>query len=163
MAEPSQQYWVVVGSRENHEISRDLGFTIQGIKSRQRKKAEQIEPGDRMIYYLTGGLKVLAGIVTVKSPMTEDYTEIWDCSSSRNGRKEVYPYRFKIEPYLIPEDESGFVSVAPIHSQLQYLKKWPEKNWTLGFQGNLHQWPKEDYLLVETLFKQNSAVAGPAH
>lgn len=157
MADTDRNYWVVVGSKENYDISKERDFTIQGIKSRQRKKAELIRPGDRMIYYLTG-LMVLAGIVTVKSPMVEDYTEIWTCSSSRSGKPEVYPYRFQIEPYLIPADESGLVKVAPIHGDLEYLKKWPEKNWTLGFQGNLHQWPQHDYQLAEALFKQQPSL-----
>ncbi len=164
MADKEINYWVVVGSKENYDISKKLGFTLQGLKSRHQKKAEQIQPDDKMIYYLTGGLKSLGGIVTVKSPYVEDYTEIWNCSSSmksgeRKGKKEVYPFRFRIEPYLIPADESGFVEVAPIHTQLQYLKKWPEKNWTLGFQGNVHHWPEADYRLVEALFLKHCTPA----
>ncbi len=153
MTEKEINYWVVVGSKGNYDISKNLGFTIQGLKSRHQKKADQMKPGDKMIYYLTGGSKALGGIVTVKSLYVEDFTEIWDCSSSaRTGKPEMYPFRFKIEPYLIPDDESGFVEVTPIHTQLQYLKKWPEKNWTLGFQGNVHHWPEVDYRLVEALF-----------
>ena len=146
-----RRYWVIVGSRANYEVSRERGFTVQGIKAKHRKKAEQIRPGDRMLYYLTG-LMVMAGIITVTSDCYEDQTPIWPCKPEK---PELFPWRFKTEPYLIPTDESGFVPVTPIHGQLSYLKKWPEKNWTLGFQGNVHQWPEPDYLLVESLLKQS--------
>ncbi|MBX2860452.1 MAG: EVE domain-containing protein [Vampirovibrio sp.] len=149
---PDPQYWVIVGSKENYDISKERGFTLQGIKARYRKKAEQINPGDKMIYYLTG-LMVLAGIVTVKSHYVEDFEPIWPCSN----KNEIYPYRFKIEPYLIPQDDSGFLKVAPFHDELTYLKKWPEKNWTLGFQGNIHQWPEADYKLVEAMFEKTTS------
>jgi hypothetical protein len=144
------QYWVIVGSKENYEISRSHGFTLQGIKSRHRKKAEQIQPGDKLIYYVTG-VMALGGIVTVESPYFEESTPVWVCSSNKRAA-ELYPFRFKITPYLIPSQEEGLIPVEPLHSQLQYLKKWPEKNWTLGFQGNVHLWPEKDYRLVEHLF-----------
>lgn len=139
------QYWLTVGSRENFEISRARGFDVLGIKSTHRKKATQIRPGDRVLYYLTG-LMVLAGSVTVRSAMVEDQTPIWTCSSVKNGQPEVYPYRFAIVPTLIPADEQGFLPVQAIREDLIYLQKWPAKNWTLGFQGNLHQWPEADFM-----------------
>ena len=144
-------YWVIVGSKENYDISKARGFTIQGIKSRHQKKAALIQPGDYFIYYLTG-LKVLGGIVRVCSPCIEDDTPIWTCSNKR--KEERYPFRFKIEPYLIPVAESGFVEVTPLHGDIDYLKKWPEKNWTLGFQGNVHHWPESDFRKVEALFRK---------
>lgn len=146
-------YWVVVGSKPNYDITRDNGFTLVGIKSTRRKKAEEIRPDDKIIFYITG-MMVLGGIVTVKSYCVEDFTPIWSCSSGKEkGKEERFPYRFKTEPYLIPADDSGLLAVAPFHDQLEYLKKWPEKNWTLGFQGAVHQWPEADYKLVESMFK----------
>lgn len=150
---PEPQHWLVVGSKENFEISRNLGFTVQGMKSRAGKKAKTIQPGDTLMYYLTG-LMVISGIVTVTSDVYEDHTPIWPCSSSAT---EVYPWRVKTEPLLIPKSEEGFVSVRPLAPKLDYLKKWPEKNWTLGFQGNLHLWPKTDYDRVHSLLHASEA------
>ncbi|MBK8189249.1 MAG: EVE domain-containing protein [Vampirovibrionales bacterium] len=144
---PEPQYWLTVGSRENFEISRARGFNLLGIKSTHRKKAAQIRPGDGVLYYLTG-LMVLAGGVSVQSEMFEDETQVWTCSSVKNGKPEVYPYRFHIKPTLIAPSESGFLPVREIREQLAYLRKWPEKNWTLGFQGNLHLWPESDFRLA---------------
>ncbi len=154
-SDTSPNYWVLVGNKENYDITRNRGFTLQGIKSTRRKKAEEVKPGDKFIFYITG-LMVLGGIVTVTSYCVEDFEPIWDCSSGPRA-KELFPYRFRIEPYLVPPDDTGLLPVAPFHQDLQYLKKWPEKNWTLGFQGNVHQWPEADYLLVENLFRQKLA------
>jgi predicted RNA-binding protein len=151
MADETPNYWVLVGSKSNYDISRQLGFTLQGIKSNRRKQAELVKPGDKFLFYLTGLMR-LGGIISVLSHCVEDFSPIWDCS--RDKKPEVFPYRFKTEPYLVPESDEGLIPVAPIHEQLQYLKKWPEKNWTLGFQGHIHQWPETDYRLVEDLFRQ---------
>ena len=47
-------YWIVVGSPGNFEKTRELGFSIQGLKSRHRKKAERMKPGDKIAYYIPG-------------------------------------------------------------------------------------------------------------
>lgn len=149
MAEKDPNYWVIVGSRENYEISKARGFDVQGIKSRMRKKALTLQPGDKAIYYLTG-LKVMPGVITVTSEVFEEKTRIWPCSSTgADGEPEIYPYRFHAEPHCIIENPEDWVSVTDFYEELEYLKKWPAKNWTLGFQGNLHQWPAHDFERVE--------------
>ncbi len=57
-------YWLIVNSPDNFAISGQLGWTVQGFKSRHRKKAAAMRPGDKLIYYLTQQ-QVFAGIVTV--------------------------------------------------------------------------------------------------
>lgn len=99
----ANNYWLIVTSPENFEVTKKLGFTLQGIKSRHRKKAEAMRPGDKVIYYITG-VKALAGIATITSPFFEDRVPIW--KSKKEG--ELYPYRFKIEPDPILEEATGF-------------------------------------------------------
>jgi hypothetical protein len=31
---------------------------------------------------------------------------------------------------------------------MTYVAKWPEANWTLAFQGNLHEIGEDDYRLI---------------
>ncbi len=140
----NHNYWVIVSSEENFEITKSLGFTIQGIKSRHRKKAQAIHPGDKLIYYVTG-LQVLSSIVTVTSDYWEEHTSVWKCKSNRDT--ELYPFRFKIMPDVILE-KSQYLPVVELVPQIQYLKKWPAAHWHLGFQGNVHHWPESDYQLV---------------
>ncbi len=142
--ETPQNAWLIVTSPENFETTQNLGFTVQGVKSRHRKKAQQIRPNDKVIYYITG-LQSLAGIVTVTSSYYEDQTPLWQCKS-RPG-EEVYPLRFHIAPEVILTPEQ-YLPVIDVVDQLDYLKKWPKEHWRLGFQGNIHLWPWHDYEAV---------------
>ena len=139
------QYWVIVGSPENFAKTREMGFTIQGLKSRHRKKAERMNPGDKFVYYLTGA-KAFAGISTVKSPYRESHERIWTSGDPKKAAED-YPFRLDIEPDLIL-NEGDFVDAQPIARQMDYAKKWPAENWTLAFQGNVHLIPESDYLLI---------------
>ena len=42
---------------------------------------------------------------------------------------------------------------------MQYAAKWPEKNWTLAFQGNVHEIGAEDYQLIRKAIEA-AALAG---
>ncbi|MBI4499503.1 MAG: EVE domain-containing protein [Chloroflexi bacterium] len=139
---------MLVSSLENFRISRELGFTLQGIKHRHRNKAEKMQPGDRIIYYVTGQMKI-AGIATITGRYYEDHTLVW--RSEKKG--EDYPFRFAIEPFILLE-ESEFVPVQDLVPQMAYTKKWPEAHWRLAFQGNVHLLPESDYLLMEDAIRQ---------
>jgi hypothetical protein len=138
-------FWVIVGSPDNFAKTREHGFSIQGIKSRHRKKAELMRPGDKIVYYLTG-LKSFAGVATITSEYFEGHDRIWS-SGDPKKQAEDYPFRVKIEPDLIL-DSSDYVPAEPIARQMEYVKKWPAENWTLAFQGNVHIIGRNDYELI---------------
>ena len=48
------QYWMLVSSPDNYRKTLEHGFTVQGIKSRHRKRAETMRSGDRLVFYVTG-------------------------------------------------------------------------------------------------------------
>ena len=45
-------YWMVAISQENFEITRDRGFDIQGIDSKNRRKAVRMAQDDRIVFYV---------------------------------------------------------------------------------------------------------------
>jgi hypothetical protein len=137
--------WIIVSSVDNFHRTRDLEFTIQGIKSRHRKKAEQMGPGDRIIYYCTG-VKAFAGIATITSAYFESDEKIWESGNTKRAGED-YPFRVQITPDLILDD-AEFVSAEPLARQMEYAKKWPAEHWTLAFQGNVHLVPEGDYELI---------------
>lgn len=147
-----QQYWILVSSAGNLQATKDRGFSIQGMKSRHRKKAEQMAPGDKLIYYLTGK-KVFAATATVTSEYFESDEPIWSSKNSkRDGSPEDYPFRVEIEPELIAEEEA-WIDAEPVARQMIHARKWPAENWTLAFQGNVHKIPREDYELIHGLLE----------
>jgi len=138
------RYWIVVGGPEIFAKTRELGFTRHGFKSTRRRMAEKIQPGDRLAFYITGR-KQFAAIAEVTSPMVEEHTRIWESAKKPN---EMYPYRVGIKPVLTPP-EDAWLDAEPYHDRFTWTQKWPRQNWTLAYQGNLHEIPEEDFKLLE--------------
>src|SRR5207248_1767726 len=101
-------HWCLVTSPDNVAKTRALDFTVQGIKKGHRKKAEKMQPGDRIVLYATGR-QAFAFTATITSAYYEDHTPIW--TSDKPG--EDYPFRFSIKPDVVL-DEEDYVPVRPI-------------------------------------------------
>jgi hypothetical protein len=139
------RYWIIVGSIDNFRKTAELGFTVQGLKSRHRKKAERMAPGDKLVWYVTG-LKAFAGTATIASPFFESHERIWQSIDPKKAAED-YPYRVQIEPdVVLPEAE--FVPAEGVARQMTYVAKWPTENWTLAFQGNVHEIGEADFRLI---------------
>jgi hypothetical protein len=154
-------YWIIVGSPENFALTAELGFTVQGLKSRHRKKAERMKPGDKIVYYLTGR-KAFGGIVTIESPYFESHERIWESSDPRKATED-YPFRIDIA-HEIDLSVADAIPAEPIARQMEYVAKWPAANWTLAFQGNVHEIGETDFRLIRDAIASavplGAAVAG---
>ena len=146
----SAQYWMVVSSPDNFRKTREHGFTIQGLKSRHRRRVEAMRPGDRLLYYVTGRMG-FGATVTVASPMYEDHTPIW--RSAR--RDEDYPWRVHIRPDMVLDD-ADLVPAKELAYRLDYVRKWPPEHWTLAFQGHIHMLNRNDFAIVEDAVARNA-------
>lgn len=143
--------WLIISSQQNLDITARTDFTQQGLKKRHRKKALQIEPEDLFFYYVTGVQK-LAAMVTVKSFVTEAADKIWVNLGKDPG--ECYPWRFEISPHIILQPES-WINMIDFSKVLFHFRKWPEQNWPLGLQGQIHALRAEDTKILSQAF--NSA------
>lgn len=137
------QYWMVVSSVDNYRKTQERGFTIQGIKTRHRKRAEMMRAGDRLLFYVTGRM-VFPAVCTVTSGMFEEHTYVWRTTR----REEDYPWRVRMRPDVVLED-SEWVPAKELAYRLEYVRKWPPEHWTLAFQGHVHQLPQKDFKLIE--------------
>jgi hypothetical protein len=144
------QYWMIVSSPDNFRKTREHGFSIQGLKSRHRRRVETMRVGDRLLYYVTGRMG-FAATVTVASPMYEDHTPVW--RSAR--RDEDYPWRVHIRPDVVL-DEVDWVPAKEIAYRLDYVRKWPPEHWTLAFQGHIHALPRTDFGIIEDEISRSS-------
>ncbi len=151
--EPTTNYWIIVGSPDNFAKTRELGFTIQGIKSRHRKKAEKMQPGDKIAYYVTG-LKSFAGTATITSPYFESREPIWKSKDPKKDAED-YPFRVEIEKDVILDD-GNFLPAEGLARQMAYASKWPAEHWTLAFQGNVHNIPASDFDLIEAAIRDQA-------
>ena len=136
--------WVLTGSLENFHATRDHGFRLIGAKERRRRLAEQIEPGDRIVFYVTG-VQAFGGIAGVTGPMYEDRSPVWP---GKPGKRDPYPWRFETEPLAIL-DERDFVPAEELAPELEHTRKWPPEHWRLAFQGQLRTVSEADAELLE--------------
>ena len=155
MDEPSPTTWVLTGSLENFRASREIGFSVVGLKERRRRMAERIEPGDRVIFYVTV-VKSFGAIARVTGELYEDRTRIWP---GKPGKADDYPWRFPAEPELVL-DEGGFAPAEELAPKLEHARKWPAENWTLAFQGQLRPVTDADAELIERTMRSAGAGAG---
>jgi predicted RNA-binding protein len=125
--------WILTGSLENFRINVERGFDVIGFKERRRNQALEFEPGDEIVFYVTG-VQAFGGIARVRSEMFEDRTPIWPQGKKR--RPEPYPWRVEAEPAVVL-DEAAFISAESLLDQLEHVRKWPAEHWHLAFQGQL--------------------------
>ena len=148
-------YWIVVGSEENMRIAEARGFDIFGFKSTRRSEVSRMQPGDKLIFYLTKIMK-FGGLAEVTSDYFEDHAKVFR-SVKKAG--EDYPFRVKVKPVVILQPDQ-YLDVKEIAPGMAYTKKWPAQHWRLAFQGNLHEIPPEDFERIASLMRQAVRVGG---
>ena len=125
--------WILTGSVENFRINVERGFDVVGFKERRRNQALEFEPGDEIVFYVTG-VQAFGGIARVRSAMFEDREPIWP--QGKKKHPEDYPWRVEAEPVVVL-DEREFVPAESLLGELEHLRKWPAEHWHLAFQGQL--------------------------
>jgi predicted RNA-binding protein len=146
--------WILTGSLDNFRATREHGFTVIGAKEGRRRMAEQIEPGDRIVLYVTG-LQAFGAIVRVTGEMYEDREKIWP---GKPGKADPYPWRFETAPEFVL-DEAGFVPAVELAGELEHVRKWPAEHWQLAFQGQLRIVSDADANLIERRLRRAAPAA----
>jgi hypothetical protein len=148
------QTWVLTGGIENFEIYVERNFDVIGMKEKRVRMAERMEPGDEIVFYVTG-IKAFGAIARITSPMFEDREQIWP-----QGKKkylELYPWRVNAEPVIVLAQDQ-FVPAESLLGEMEHLKKWPEEHWHLGFQGQLRTIGRADRDLIHARMEAAASV-----
>ncbi len=154
MAADGATTWILTASPENHAATADRGFAVIGCKERRRNQAMMIEPGDRIVLYLTRVMRFAAAI-RVTGELYEDRTKIWP---GKPGKADAYPWRLATEPELVLE-ENRWLPAETVKEDLAHIRKWPAEHWKLAFQGQLRTVCDADGAL---LMERMHAAAGVA-
>lgn len=144
-------HWILTGSLDNFRATREHGFRVIGAKERRRRLAEQIEPGDRIVFYVTG-VQAFGGVVEVTGAMEEDRTPLWP---GKPSKPDLYPWRFETRPVVVL-DEDEFVPAVELVDELEHVRKWPAQHWHLAFQGQLRTVSQADAELLERRMREAS-------
>lgn len=130
--------WCLTTSPCNFTRTDELGWTVQGVKSRRRPTAERFAPGDKLVYYVSQRM-TFAATAEITGTYFEDHDLVWT-----SGPGEDYPWRVPIRAEVVlPEPD--WLPAAEIQAELRFPRKWPAEHWRLAFQGNIRAWPAEDY------------------
>ena len=141
------QTWILTGSPENFQATKARGFTVIGLKERNRNRALEIEAGDRIVLYLTRAM-AFAGSIRVEGELFEDRSKIWP---GKPGKADSYPWRFETSPEVILE-RSEWVPAVSLVDDLDHIRKWPREHWKLAFQGQIRAVSKHDAeVLIERM------------
>jgi predicted RNA-binding protein len=146
--------WILTGSLDNFRATRRHGFSVIGAKEGRRRMAEQIEPGDLIVLYVTG-VQAFGGILRITGEMYEDREKIWP---GKPGKADPYPWRFETEPVVVLE-ENCFVPGTDLAGELEHVRKWPAEHWQLAFQGQLRTVSDADSDLLERRLRQAAPAA----
>ena len=144
-----KNYWMVVQTPENFEISKELGFTLHGLRSRHRRRAQRMEPDDLVLYYVSG-IRKWTGVATIASRYFESREPVW---KSVGRRGEDFPYRVKLSPSIVL-DEEDYIDALALGPRLEYVKRWAPERWPLAFTDSLHLLPQTDFRLIEGEMKK---------
>ena len=136
-------YWMLTISEENLEATRKKNWKQQGFTTRQRKKVDRMESGDRILFYVRES-RQFSATATMTSSSFEESTPVWQ----ETGTGELFPHRVSLRPTVVLPKTSGLEGhhIAP---RLEYLKRWPTERWPLAFFSELHLLPRKDFELVE--------------
>ena len=148
-------YWLLSSTRENYRTTCDLDFSVQGVDTRQRRKAVRMAADDRMIFYISDR-HAFAASTTLTSGHFEDHERIWNHQSE----SEDFPHRVKMRADVVV-DEEKWVDAMQIGPRLEYVRKWPPELWPLALVGMLHIIPQKDFTMLEEELKRADAEGRP--
>ena len=130
-------------TQENLDITRARGFSMQGVDTKNRRKAVRMGPEDRVLYYVSDK-KGFAATATVTSDSFEDHEPIW----KHHREQETFPHRVEIEADVVVE-QPDYIDGYQVGPTLEYVKKWSPDRWPQAFFGMLHIIPQRDFNFVE--------------
>ena len=136
-------------SPETYSRFTESDRTVSGFRERNRNSANKIQPGDKLLCYLTK-LSRWVGVFRVESGPFDDKMPIF------TSHDDPFHVRFKIVPEIWLSPEQGI----PIHDDSVWPKLSVTKEhghssakWTGFFRTSLNKFQPEDGELIESLLK----------
>ncbi len=135
--------WLINTTRENYDITETRGFDLMGIDASNSRKASQMVPGDRIVFYVRDD-RSFAATATVAAKVFHNDSPIW----KHHTKREKFQNRVPIEPDVVAGDEN-WIDALQVGPTMEYVKRWPPEMWELAFFGMVHIISKRDFELLE--------------
>jgi len=133
------RYWLCVVNEANWRIVRER--LLWGVSERYRRRMEELSEGDLLVFYVRP--KRIGGIFRAASRPFVDKKPVFSSEGFRAG--ELFPYRVRLEPVLVPPEPLPFEPLIP---RLSFIKN--KARWTGYIRGAMREIPEGDYELIRT-------------
>lgn len=132
-------YWFCVTNEDNWNIIKLKH--VWGVPKRGRRYVLDVEIGDFLVFYIIP--KKIGGIFRAASEPFESEERIF--SWIDYGKDEVFPFRVKIEPVLVPEKALPFDRLIEKLSFSKGLKRW-----SIKLRRAMFKISEEDFNTIKT-------------
>lgn len=135
-----RNYYMIVTNEIDYEWDIDNKFACAGFPDRNRKSLKQMNPGDRIIYYVTKHSKFMAAVEVIGEYF---YSEepIWD------DPYDLWPHRIPTKPLVFIESCDKGVFIKDIWDDLEFIKN--KAKWGSQVQGSFRKLCEHDYDVIE--------------
>ncbi|CAN5685244.1 hypothetical protein BH23GEM9_BH23GEM9_13920 [soil metagenome] len=143
-------YYLDLFSPETYEAFSRSDRTVSGFRARQRNAAEKIQPGDKLLCYMTK-LSRWFGILEVVSGPYEDDTPIF------YPVNDPFIVRFKVKPSIwLPKERGIPIHEDEIWDRLSFTKGQDRgsSTWTGKIRSSLVRIPDSDGRLIESILQR---------
>jgi hypothetical protein len=123
-------YWLDLFTVQTYEEFQKAGAKVPGFRERQWNRCQRIQPGDKLLCYLTG-ISRWVGVVTVTGAAYRSEDRIWET--------EVFPVRLPVEAEILLPPEHGIP-----HQSLMPSLHSPAKAWSGLLRGSPNLLKAED-------------------
>jgi restriction system protein len=126
----AMNYWLDLFTVKTLEEFQKAGANVSGFRDRRFQICQQIQPGDKLLCYITG-ISRWVGVLRVTKPAYRSEERIWDM--------EVFPVRLGVEPEILLPPEHGIP-----HQSLQPSLHSPARSWAGYLRGSPTRLQKDD-------------------
>src|SRR4051812_47431721 len=123
-------YWLDLFTVRTYEEFQKAGAKVSGFREGRRQVCEQVQPGDKLLCYITG-ISRWAGVLLVTKPIYLAEDRIWDM--------DLFPVRLGVEAEVLLPPEHGIP-----HQSLQPSLHSPARSWSGFLRGSPTRLLKED-------------------
>lgn len=143
------KYYMIVTNEIDYEWDIDNQFVCAGFPDRNKKSLQQMEPGDKIIYYVTKHSKFMA-VTEVVGGYFYSEQPIWD------DPYDLWPHRINTKPIVFIEKCDDGVFIKDIWDNLDFIKN--KNKWGSQVQGSFRKLSENDYnVIYEAIMEKKRA------
>lgn len=140
---------MIVTNEIDYEWDIDNQFACAGFPDRNKRALQQMEPGDKIIYYVTKHSNFMA-ITEVVGEYFYSEQPIWD------DPYDLWPHRIHTKPMIFIENCEEGVFIKDIWDNLEFIKN--KTRWGSQVQGSFRKLSENDYhVIYEGIMKKKRA------